>query len=62
MGGVLGGIMQRAMQLEAALQLGFNITLSDVTAEEFAAVCILREERLRHEAKQDPTDGVQPPG
>jgi hypothetical protein len=40
------------MQFEMALQLGITLSLSDVTAEEFACMCILREERLKREAEQ----------
>lgn len=52
MDGRLGSLILRATQLEAALQLGFRVTLSDVTAEEYAAILILREERLKKEAEQ----------
>jgi hypothetical protein len=52
MGGALGSLVQRSLQIEAALQLGFEVRLSDVTAEEFACVAILKEERLKREAEQ----------
>jgi hypothetical protein len=52
MEGGIGSLIQRGMQIEAALELGFNVTLADVTAEEFSCVRLLREERLRREAEQ----------
>jgi len=58
MAGPRGGAILRAMQFEAALQIGFNLALSDVTAEEFAAICIIREEQLKREAKEAKRSGV----
>jgi hypothetical protein len=46
-----GLVLQRAIDLEAALKLGFHLTLEDVTAEEFAALQILSSERDRREAE-----------
>jgi len=52
MAGGLGSLIQRAQQIRAACELGYAVTLHDVTSEEFAAHCILQEERLRREAEQ----------
>jgi len=48
----VGLILQRAAQIDDALQLGFHLTLGDVTAEEFVALCILREERLKRQGEE----------
>ena len=52
MAGPLGGVLQRSMQIETALQLGFSHPLSETTCEEFAAVTFIREERLRREVEE----------
>lgn len=46
-----GLLLQRAIDLEAALKLGFHLTLDGVTAEEFTALQILSNERERREAE-----------
>ena len=52
MAGGLGNLIQRAQQIRAACELGYTVTLHDVTAEEFAAHRILQEEYLKREAEQ----------
>jgi hypothetical protein len=47
----LGSLVQRSLQIEAALFMGFHVTLSEITAEEFAALAILKEERFKREAE-----------
>ncbi len=52
MQGELGSLIERATMLQAATQVGLHVGLSDITVEEFAAVCILQEERLKFEAEE----------
>jgi len=44
---VAGGAIQRALEVEAALQAGITVTLDDVQADEFGALRVLAEERAR---------------
>jgi hypothetical protein len=53
-----GLLLQRAIDLESALKLGFHLTLDDVTAEEFTALQVLAAERDRREAELNPRTGV----
>ena len=53
LGGGLGGLIQRSLQLEAALQIGVAVTLSEITCEEFACLAILKEERALKEAERN---------
>jgi hypothetical protein len=46
-----GLVLQRAIDLESALKLGFHLTLDDVTAEESTALQILCAARDRREAE-----------
>lgn len=38
--------------LDAALEMGFTVTLSEVTPLEFRALLVLREERARYQEQQ----------
>lgn len=54
MEGAAGALLQRAIEIDAALDAGFTITMSDITAEEWAALMTLKTERNRYERdKQD---------
>jgi hypothetical protein len=45
----ISAFVRNVFDLEAALQMGFTVTLSDVTPIEFRALLVLREERARHQ-------------
>lgn len=51
--------MRHIAEIDAALQIGFSIGLSDVTALEFAAVRILREEEASHLEEQSKRDAME---
>lgn len=43
----LSGFMQNVIDLDAALEMGFTVTLAEVTTLEFRALAVLREERAK---------------
>jgi len=45
-------LLDRAIQLDLALRKGFNMTLDDITMEEFGALSILWSERDNHDREQ----------
>ena len=44
--------LRHIAELDAALQIGIAITLSDLTCLEFSAIRILREEQAEHESQE----------
>jgi hypothetical protein len=48
-------LLSRVCAHDAALQMGFTVTYRDLTAEEFIALRLLRQER----AKQEQQNGVR---
>ena len=52
MGGAAGALLQRAIEIDAALDAGFVVTLDDITAEEWAALLILKAERNRYDQQK----------
>lgn len=47
-----GALLQRAIEVEVALDAGFSLGLADVTAEEWQALLTLRSERNRYQAER----------
>ena len=54
-----GGLLFRAEEIDFALKTGFQLTLADVTVEEFAALQVLQLERHRWEQERTSTDDPQ---
>lgn len=49
----LAKFVEVVLELDAALQLGFTVTLADVTPMEFQALIVLREQRaIAEQSKQ----------
>jgi hypothetical protein len=48
----LGILLKRALDLNAAIKLGFHLTLEDVRADEFGALVLLAQERDKLEQEQ----------
>lgn len=54
-----GELLRRVDEIEFAIKAGFTMTLSDVTAEEFAALRMVQLERDRWQEKQRHPHGTQ---
>jgi hypothetical protein len=62
MDGAAGALLQRAIELDAALDAGFTITLDDIQAETWAALMTLKTERNKFEReKSESPDSQQRP-
>jgi len=47
-----GLLLKRALDLRAALKLGFRVGLDEVPADEFYALTLLEDEQARYEEEQ----------
>jgi len=47
-----GALLVRAQEIDWALQVGFTVTLGEITAEEFSALALWRLERDRWQEEQ----------
>jgi hypothetical protein len=61
MEGAAGALLQRAIELDAALDAGFTITLDDIQAETWAALMVLKTERNKFERDRSIRDESQAP-
>jgi len=48
-----GTLIARALRKEKTLQMGFNLTLQDIYADEFATMIVLEQERNRFESEKE---------
>ncbi len=54
-----GGLLVRAEEIDFALKAGFQLSLAEVTTEEFAALRFLQLERARWEEERSREHGAQ---
>jgi predicted RNA-binding Zn-ribbon protein involved in translation (DUF1610 family) len=54
-----GPLLSRAIEIDQALDAGFAVTLADVTAEEWRALMVLREERAKYRKEKDQVEARQ---
>jgi hypothetical protein len=52
-------VLFRAEEIDFALKAGFQLSLGDVTAEEFAALQVLQLERDRWQLERDRNHGAE---